>query len=191
MPSNGFEWAWPGKCDDRCAGDSRQVCGGSMAMNLYNTPGQKLDGLCVYDFPDKRVFEGPSITGKNDMTIEKCENFCSEYKFYGVQAGDGCYCGDSDYDLLPSPELECDTSCKGNASQICGGSWRMNVYDSFPSQESDFVDSTIPVISIKDEVFSGSTYSKKEETSTKPISTIKTSSASTTTTTITTTTTTI
>ena len=137
MPSNGFELAWPGKCDERCAGDSSQMCGGSMAMNLYNTPGQKLDGLCVYEHPDKRVFEGPSITGQSDMTIEKCRHYCSEYRFYGVQAGHECHCGDSDYNLLPSLELECNTPCEGNSSQICGGSWRMNVYDSISSRKSD------------------------------------------------------
>ena len=25
-PANGFEWAWPNKCDDRCAGNLNQVC---------------------------------------------------------------------------------------------------------------------------------------------------------------------
>ena len=25
MPAGGFEWAWPDKCDDRCAGNSNQV----------------------------------------------------------------------------------------------------------------------------------------------------------------------
>ena len=86
MPSNGFEWAWPGKCDDRCAGDPNQMCGGSMAISLYNTPLITLNGLCVYDYPDQRVFEGPSFTGQNDMTIEKCKDLCSKHKFFGVQA---------------------------------------------------------------------------------------------------------
>ena len=55
VPSTGFEWAWPGKCDDRCAGDSSQRCGGSMAMNLYNTPGKKLDGRVIAE-GDQRFF---------------------------------------------------------------------------------------------------------------------------------------
>lgn len=84
MPSNGFEWAWPEKCGDRCAGDSSQTCGGSMAINLYNTPQNILSGLCFYDHPDQRVFEGPSITGQNDMTIEKCKDLCSKHKFFAV-----------------------------------------------------------------------------------------------------------
>ena len=31
-PEDGFEWAWSSKCDDRCSGDSNQVCGGSSAL---------------------------------------------------------------------------------------------------------------------------------------------------------------
>ena len=137
MPSNGFEWAWPGKCNHRCPGDSSQMCGGSMAMNLYKTPGKTLGGLCVYDYPNNRVFEGRSITGQNDMTTEKCKRFCSAYKFYGVQAGNECYCGDSSHNLLPSPDFQCDTQCQGNASQICGGSWRMKVYNNLIYEESE------------------------------------------------------
>ena len=145
LPTDGFEWAWPEKCDERCAGDSNQMCGGSMAMNLYNTPRNILCGLCVYDDPEKRVFGGPSIIGQNDMTIEKCKHLCSNYKFFGVQAGDECHCGDSDENLLPSPEIQCDTSCKGNVSQICGGSWRMNVYKTFERFDLVF-GSSIPAI---------------------------------------------
>ena len=146
LPTDGFEWAWPEKCDERCAGDSNQMCGGSMAMNLYNTPRNILCGLCVYDDPEKRVFGGPSIIGQNDMTIEKCNHFCSNYKFFGVEAGDECHCGDSDNTFLSSPEIQCDTACKGNVSQICGGSWRMNVFKTFKGFDLVF-DSSIPAIS--------------------------------------------
>ena len=128
MPTNGFEWAWPGKCDDRCAGDSNQMCGGSMAMNVYKTLSKNPKGLCVYDNPTERVFDGPSIAGHNNMTIDSCKHFCSNYKFFGVQRGDECYCGNHDFNFLPSPSLECNKPCDGNKNQFCGGLWRMNVY---------------------------------------------------------------
>ena len=38
-PDQGFEWAWLDKCDNNCAGDSRQVCGGSSAMSVYSIEG--------------------------------------------------------------------------------------------------------------------------------------------------------
>ena len=40
-PEEGFEWAWSDKCDDRCAGDSNQICGGSEAISVWNTPPEK------------------------------------------------------------------------------------------------------------------------------------------------------
>ena len=38
-PEVGFQWAWLDKCDDNCAGDSKQKCGGSNAMSLYSLQG--------------------------------------------------------------------------------------------------------------------------------------------------------
>ena len=36
-PEEGFEWAWSDKCDDRCAGDSNLICGGSGVCLEYYT----------------------------------------------------------------------------------------------------------------------------------------------------------
>ena len=128
MPSSGFKWAWPEKCNDPCAGDSTQMCGGSMAMNVYKTPSEDPKGACVYDNPAQRVLDGLSIIGAKNMSIETCKQFCFGYKFYGVQGGDQCHCGDFDKNFLPSPELECNMPCNGNSDQFCGGSWRLNVF---------------------------------------------------------------
>ena len=38
-PEEGFEWAWLDKCDNNCAGNSRQICGGSSAMSVYSIEG--------------------------------------------------------------------------------------------------------------------------------------------------------
>ena len=38
-PANRFEWAWLKKCDQKCAGNSNQICGGSGAMSVYSTEG--------------------------------------------------------------------------------------------------------------------------------------------------------
>ena len=76
-PESGFEWAWLDKCNDKCAGDSSQTCGGSEALNVWNTPPKNLFGYCVHDYPsNKRVLNEFSVTGREDMTIELCRNFC-------------------------------------------------------------------------------------------------------------------
>ena len=76
-PDDGFEWAWSDKCDDRCAGDSNQICGGSEAMSVWKTPPSELNGYCVNDYPrNRRVLNDFSITGLKDLTIENCRIIC-------------------------------------------------------------------------------------------------------------------
>ena len=81
-PENDFMLTWMGKCNDRCAGDSSQICGGSEAMNVWST---YLDtvGLCVHDLPyPNRILDEYFIGGYQNMTLEfcqlTCEGFCSK-----------------------------------------------------------------------------------------------------------------
>ena len=77
-PEFGFVWSWPDKCNDRCAGDSFQNCGGTNAISIWRTPPKRIEGECFYDFPSpRRVFEhGYSIDGLEDLTIENCKEIC-------------------------------------------------------------------------------------------------------------------
>ena len=76
-PRNGFRWSWPSKCEDRCAGDSNQICGGSEAMSVWTTPDKYLQGLCVIDRPGiKRVLKGKAHTGLKTLTIQQCHDIC-------------------------------------------------------------------------------------------------------------------
>ena len=73
----GFKWAWPSKCNDRCAGDSNQICGGTNAMSVYTTPPKDPQGICIYDYPHRRVLDDYSITGHKNMSVINCKNICS------------------------------------------------------------------------------------------------------------------
>jgi len=65
------------------------------------------------------------------MTTEKCLAFCSAkgYQYAGTEYAQECYCG-----AQPSAaaakvaEADCQTPCKGNATQPCGGGSRLNLY---------------------------------------------------------------
>ena len=77
MPADGFQWTWSDKCDDRCSGDTNQVCGGSNALTLWTTTPDIFDDFCVYDFPgERRVLNEISTTGNNNMTPNICRDFC-------------------------------------------------------------------------------------------------------------------
>ena len=54
-----------------------------------------------------------------------CQDFL---RYYGLQNGDECHCGDNDSDFLPADQYQCNMPCSGNCDETCGGSWRMNVY---------------------------------------------------------------
>ena len=81
-PANGFKWSWLSKCDDRCAGNSNQICGGSNAMSVYSTPGIHLNGQCIYDYPSpRRVLGESSKTGQKNLTITECKSICKGSSF--------------------------------------------------------------------------------------------------------------
>ena len=82
-PEEGFEWAWSDKCDDKCAGDSNQICGGSEAISIWTTPPQQFHGYCIHDYPEnRRALDEYSITGLDNLTIENCYNICEGMNFY-------------------------------------------------------------------------------------------------------------
>ena len=78
-PTNEFMLTWMGKCNDRCAGDSSQICGGSEAMNVWTTH-LEFEGLCVHDSPTHRVLEEFSMTGIENLTIEYCQLLCAGFR---------------------------------------------------------------------------------------------------------------
>ena len=72
----GFEWAWPSKCNEKCIGDSRQICGGFGAASVWTVPPKNLNGLCIYDFPDERVLDGYWKREVKNLTVEVCSDIC-------------------------------------------------------------------------------------------------------------------
>ncbi|XP_062571207.1 uncharacterized protein LOC134233240 isoform X2 [Saccostrea cucullata] len=70
------------------------------------------------------------IISEELMTVERCRNYCSKKntKFYGVAFRRECFCGDVLRTRNRKPESECNMKCSGDANQICGGAWRLNIY---------------------------------------------------------------
>ena len=65
-------------------------------MSVYSVA---TDGICIMDFPNsRRVLDRYSVTGDENMTVEQCRDICMEKstRYYGVENGDECYCGDND-----------------------------------------------------------------------------------------------
>jgi hypothetical protein len=72
--------------------------------------------------------------GKKDMTTLVCSALCKEFKFFGLQDGGECYCG-NDYGNQggKAPESDCNMICSGSPIEICGDGARNSIYAQPPS----------------------------------------------------------
>ena len=66
----------------------------------------------------------------NSMTLQLCSSICSigSFVYFGVQFGTNCFCGNSYGNKGVAAAAECDMTCAGDASQVCGASYRNSVY---------------------------------------------------------------
>ena len=58
--------------------------------------------------------------------------FILDFVFFGLQNGDECHCGNSASRFIPTNSSSCNKPCKGDQTELCGGSWRLNVYQTKP-----------------------------------------------------------
>ncbi len=78
---------------------------------------------------NNRALNGNSISN-NQVTVETCASFCSEYTYFGLEYGEQCLCGDSCVapDCSPNVSTDCDFQCAGGSSEICGAGNRLSLY---------------------------------------------------------------
>ncbi|XP_071146989.1 uncharacterized protein [Mytilus edulis] len=75
----------------------------------------------------------------NQMTLEMCTQACHTYRYLGLQNHHQGFCGNTLGDsnrYQKKNEDDCSQQCRGNLSQICGGTWRNSVYE--------FITATVP-----------------------------------------------
>ncbi|KAG8669333.1 hypothetical protein FPOAC1_008725 [Fusarium poae] len=136
--------AQDGDCKMPCAGDSTQKCGAGNRVSIWNntmyTPTVSTEGVnsppkylgCYTEGIEARALGDAQMTDKNKMTVEICAAFCSSkgYPYLGVQKGQDCYCskkGPSN-GSVEAPASQCGMACKGDKTQKCGATKRLNVY---------------------------------------------------------------
>ena len=60
-----------------------------------------------------------------------CLQYCSDngFQLAGMENGDECYCGNK-FPVKPklAADAKCNTPCKGNSTEICGGNLMISVY---------------------------------------------------------------
>lgn len=89
---------------------------------------------CFSDSP-ARVVQGGGPKGffRGDVSNRKCMHYCKSNGFStaGTKNGKECWCGHSiaeNVQLLPA--TACSTTCQGESSDYCGGTWAVSIYSS-------------------------------------------------------------
>lgn len=83
---------------------------------------------CMKESPKGRTLWGKA-TASDDMSLEKCEAACQQFKFWGVEYGRECYCGNEFREgTVQVEDGSCNRICAGNPAQLCGASGHVMVY---------------------------------------------------------------
>jgi len=100
---------------------------------ILDNPGNDLAALmgyigCYVD-TENRDLDGYNTTD-GSMTPGQCLSICKEknFKYYAVQYGSYCFCGNSYGKYGFVSYTECNMSCNGDKTQDCGGTWRNSIY---------------------------------------------------------------
>jgi len=143
-----------GDCDNSAQCGAGLECGVDNCRDFHPGAHRLADccvptrGQCVIDTPLRLLthyvddLEG-NVTPEN--CIEACTNLAKPgpepkipgYILAGVEAGNQCFCGNTNISSSwNAPASDCNTPCSGNSEEICGGAWRMNIYETGVSWSS-------------------------------------------------------
>ncbi|KAH6667842.1 WSC domain-containing protein [Halenospora varia] len=107
----------------------------STTASTTSTNPTGLPSVGVYSFvscwaePDDGRALSAAFKGTDDMTLETCAAFCSTYPYFGTEWSSECWCGDKlTSGSNAAPLLDCDYTCAGDATEMCGGSRRLSLY---------------------------------------------------------------
>ncbi|KAL1123449.1 hypothetical protein AAG570_002529 [Ranatra chinensis] len=84
---------------------------------------------CFEDSSD-RLLDG-AREDSDALTPNSCIDFCYSRRFQlaGVEYGKECFCGDELKGKVRQKDTDCDKQCSGDPTRVCGGNWRLGVYN--------------------------------------------------------------
>ncbi|KAJ7173130.1 glyoxal oxidase N-terminus-domain-containing protein [Mycena crocata] len=135
----------PNDCNLPCAGNAAEICGAGYRISLYNKTGSTAvplpagwsPSMCAVD-NNARVLTGYKGTD-SALTPASCITKCASLGFIlaGVENGGECLCSSRlENNPIGARDVECSTPCKGDASQDCGGAFRIMIYQQIPAAPS-------------------------------------------------------
>ncbi|KAL7924078.1 WSC domain-containing protein [Trichoderma austrokoningii] len=76
---------------------------------------------------------------QGDVSSKECVEHCTSggYRLAGTENGRECWCGTSIRDdAVRLPESQCGKPCQGQATELCGGSWAIDIFISSDENKS-------------------------------------------------------
>ncbi|KAK5197016.1 hypothetical protein LTR92_002954 [Exophiala xenobiotica] len=146
-------------CNMACNNNQTELCGGPSRLNMYihgngtlatstptagtgggNTPVQPT-GLavppaignfsymsCYTEATTGRALSAFTLAD-NSITLQTCASNCTQYRYFGVEYGRECYCGNTlAAGSAPANDGRCNMGCAGNSSVLCGGPSGLTLY---------------------------------------------------------------
>jgi hypothetical protein len=90
---------------------------------------------CYTDDGGARALSANAAVGGGvaNMSIESCTTACQAggFSYAGTEYSQECWCGNSlmnGHDPAPDGDTGCNMACKGDATEMCGGANRLNMY---------------------------------------------------------------
>ncbi|KAI1964730.1 hypothetical protein LOZ58_001418 [Ophidiomyces ophidiicola] len=134
------------ECNMPCGGDRSQTCGAANRLSLYRHTAWQPAGApavvagsyahrgCFNDSAATRALRGRFEFSADAMSLDRCATFCNGTRFFGAEYGSECFCGAGlDAASVRQPDADCSMLCSGNATQLCGGSNRLSLYEKLNS----------------------------------------------------------
>jgi len=110
------------------------MCGGTWVNSIYLTvftPSIYPYEGCYKDNTTRDLSLG--FLYSPNMTVELCQVFClaNGTLYFGVQDSIYCFCGSTYGKYGSDSETNCNMTCGGNSTEICGGPYHNSVYSVF------------------------------------------------------------
>ncbi|KAL8691510.1 MAG: hypothetical protein Q9218_003276 [Villophora microphyllina] len=133
-------------CSFKCPGNGAETCGAGNRLNVYKksvtAPTSSASTSASNPLPTSYASQGCYTEATNGralvektyyddaMTIDKCSTACAGFNYFGLEYYRECYCGNDLKDgSVPAPSTDCKYPCTGDKSEICGGDYRLNLYN--------------------------------------------------------------
>jgi len=122
-------------CNTKCRSNRKQTCGGGWHNSVYrinDLPAARSSGpIYLGCYKDKGTRRLPKLLQRSNSNVGKCNAAAKKARlsYFGLQWHGECWGGSSVSQAISyGMSNGCNTKCRSNRGQTCGGGWHNSVY---------------------------------------------------------------